>query len=144
MSRCIFTFSPSTSRTFPSRDAPPINELYFLVIHTPFFLHKRYLKINSPFSDPNTDQISNTYDLSWETQTISSVTDEFEDNDTRETATDIRNLEGNYFTDLLLIDEDWYQIEATSRESWLRLNYEIGSSANPVTFNLYDEENNFP
>ncbi|MCF4969755.1 hypothetical protein CV014_22890 [Nostoc sp. CMAA1605] len=101
-----------------------------------------YLKINSPFSDPNTNQISNTYDLLWETQTISSITDEFEDNDTLETATNISSQARNYFTDLLLTDEDWYQIAVNPGEERLRITYEIGNSENPVTLNIYDAAGN--
>ncbi|WP_198648553.1 CARDB domain-containing protein, partial [Cyanothece sp. BG0011] len=99
-----------------------------------------YLRINSPSSDPNTNQISNSYDLSWSTQVLSSVPDEFEDNNTLETAADIREQEGIYLTNLLLLDEDWYQIEATTGESFLRVRYELGNLTHPVTLNLYDAE----
>jgi hypothetical protein len=48
-----------------------------------------YLRVNSLYS--YSGQVSNTYNLLWSTKSLSDANDEYEDNDTLETATDVRN-----------------------------------------------------
>jgi hypothetical protein len=93
------------------------------------------------------DDLGNSYDLRWDTETFPLVDDAYEENDELLGAYNLSNQEQTWLEDLsglgISNDEDWYQINITQGYENLVVDLRFEDDAGDLDISVYDADGNY-
>lgn len=93
------------------------------------------------------DDLGNSYDLRWDTETFPLVDDAYEENDELLGAYNLSNQEQTWLEDLsglgISNDEDWYQINITEGYENLVVDLRFEDDAGDLDISVYDADGNY-